>query len=151
MKMIGSQVSIQACMSSQSELPASPSSCRSGSSRNASVPSEREIVRVAVSSFQPSGTSAPGSRSTSRISSLASSQVISDVSSTVSLYGPGWRVRPASCWLRATSNGTMQAAEPPSAAAGAAETANAASAASRGSVRRVLLIQYPNRPSVPWT
>jgi hypothetical protein len=55
---------------------------------------------------------------------------------------------PASGWLRAISNGTVQAAEPPSAAAGEAGMAAAASAASRGSVRRVLLIQYPNRPSV---
>jgi hypothetical protein len=85
MKMIGSQVSIQACMSSHSEVSAASATGMSASKRKASVPSAREIVRVPVSSFQPSGIAAPGSRSTERSWSFASSQVISEVSSTVSL------------------------------------------------------------------
>ena len=50
-------------------------------------------------------------------------------------------------WLRAISNGTVHAADPPSALAGVAKAASITSKASRGSVRRVLLIHYPNRPS----
>ena len=57
----------------------------SASIRNPSVPSEREIVLDAASTFQPSGSAAPGSFSTVRNASLASSQVICEVSSTVSL------------------------------------------------------------------
>ena len=94
--MIGSQVSIQVCISSHIEVPAAPSTGRSASNRKASVPSAREIVRVGASIFHPSGTAAPGSRSTERSWSFASSQVISEVSTTVTLYGPGSRIISAS-------------------------------------------------------
>jgi hypothetical protein len=85
MNTIGSQVSIQACMSSHRDSLVPPCTGRPASNRKTSVPSAREIVREAVSTFQPSGTAAPGSRRTARNSSFASSQVVCAVSSTVSL------------------------------------------------------------------
>ena len=85
MKMIGSQVSIQLCMSSHMEVPPSAAAAMSGSKRTASVPSEREMVLAVASTFQPSGSEAPGSFSTVRNASFASSHVICEVSSTVSL------------------------------------------------------------------
>ena len=86
MKMIGSQVSIQLCMSSHIELPPPPAmEAVSAWIRIPSVPSARVIVLDGASTFQPSGSAAPGSLSAARTASFASSQVICDVSSTVSL------------------------------------------------------------------
>jgi hypothetical protein len=149
MKMIGSQVRAKPFMPPQNEPLSAGAAVTSGTMRKASSPFMRERVRVASSNFQPSGSSAPGARSTLRSSSLASSQLSSDVSSTVSSNGPGSSMVPPSGWDFATWNGTVQAAEPPScAAAGAAVSARARS---RAAVRRVLLIHYPNRPSVAST
>ena len=149
MKMIGSHVRAKLSMLLQKEPPSAGSasaSVSSASTRKASLPSARETTREAASTFQPSGRSAPGSRMADRRASLAASQLSSEVSSSVSLYAPFGRLTSPSCCARAIWNGTVHAAEPPSAARDVAPgSARASARASRGSVRRVLLIQYPNR------
>ena len=87
MKMIGSQVRAKLCMSFQNEPPLAAGSASSGSdsTRIASVPSLRDSTCEVGSMCQPSGSSAPGSRSAARTASLASPQLICEVSSTVSL------------------------------------------------------------------
>ena len=87
MKMIGSQVRAKLSMLFQNDPPSEDVITSSGaaSSLTASVPSVRDSTLVEGSIRQPSGSSAPGERRAARKASLASPQLSSEVSSTVTL------------------------------------------------------------------